>query len=82
MGWVGALGCCEGVVFACVSLFWVAHLFFQCTPTQLLRTALLVDIGLPVPAFLPNINIPDSIPLEVRVVLGKRMGGWVGRICP
>ncbi|GAB5034325.1 nucleic acid-binding protein [Nannochloropsis oceanica] len=31
---------------------------------KLLRTALLVDIGLPVPAFLPHSSIPESVPLE------------------
>jgi len=36
---------------------------------QLLRTALLVDIGLPVPAFLPHSSIPESVPLEVRLCL-------------
>ena len=35
------------------------------TNTQLLRTALLIDIGLPVPAFLPHSSIPESVPVEV-----------------
>jgi hypothetical protein len=33
---------------------------------QLLRTALLLDIGMPVPAFLPHSYVPDTVPLEVR----------------
>ncbi|TFJ85108.1 hypothetical protein NSK_003531 [Nannochloropsis salina CCMP1776] len=31
---------------------------------KLLRTALLLDIGMPVPAFLPHSYVPDTVPLE------------------
>lgn len=45
---------------------------------QLLRTALLVDIGLPVPAFLPHSSIPESVPLEVRLCLCGFVDIWGG----
>ena len=37
---------------------------------------MLIDIGLPVPAFLPHSSIPESVPLEVSSVdVGARVGG-------
>ena len=44
---------------------------------QLLRTALLIDIGLPVPAFLPHSSIPESVPLEVSSIR-VYVYGWAG----
>ncbi len=49
-----------------------------CPPTKkihkVLRRGLLLDVGLPVPAFLAHSAIPEALPLEVRLFLGLVIG--------